>query len=85
TTLTMKSRSAMLSGGLTVKGNNLYVGSEKAVVYALHTDDGRVLWETPVAGEALSHPVVVSDGLVLIHTRNGILKARDEENGAIKW
>lgn len=83
-TFTMKNRSAMLSGGLTVKGNNLYVGSEKATVYALHTDDGRVLWETPVAGEALSHPVV-SDGLVLIHTSNGMLQALDEENGAIKW
>ncbi|MCX2956459.1 MAG: PQQ-binding-like beta-propeller repeat protein, partial [Candidatus Regiella insecticola] len=41
--------------------------------------------ETPVAGEALSLPVVVSDGLVLIHTSNGILQALDEENGAIKW
>lgn len=82
--LTTKSRSAMLSGGLTVKGNNLYVGSEKAIVYALDSKDGSVLWETPVSGEVLSHPIV-SDGLVLVRTSNGILQALNEEDGAIKW
>lgn len=76
--------SALLSGGLTVEGSHIFVGTEKAKVYALNTDDGSVAWETTVAGEALSSPVV-SEGLVLIHTGNGLLQALDETDGSIKW
>lgn len=75
---------ALLSGGLTVSGSNVYVGSEKAVVYALNTADGKVTWQTKVAGEAISRPVV-ADGMVLIHTTNGQLQALNESDGAIKW
>ncbi|MDU7620279.1 MAG: outer membrane protein assembly factor BamB [Escherichia coli] len=59
-------------------------GFEKAQVYALNTSDGTVAWQTKVAGEALSRPVV-SDGLVLIHTSNGQLQALNEADGAVKW
>lgn len=76
--------SAMLSGGVTASGSHVYVGSEKAVVYALNAYDGQVAWQTVVAGEALSRPVV-SDGVVLIHTSNGMLQALNESDGAIKW
>lgn len=75
---------AMLSGGITVDGDHLYLGSENARVFALNTTDGSVQWKTTVAGEAISRPVV-SDGLVLIHTSNGILQALDADNGEIKW
>ena len=75
---------ALLSGGLTVSGGHVYVGSEKAKVFALNTSDGSIAWQTTVAGEALSRPVV-SDGLVLIHTSNGQLQGLDESTGAIKW
>ncbi len=75
---------ALLSGGLTVSGSNVYVGSERAVVYALSTEDGKVAWQTKVAGEAISRPVV-ADGLVLVHTSNGQLQALNEADGAIKW
>lgn len=78
------SQPALLSGGLTVAGSHVFVGSEKAKVYALNTDDGSVAWETTVAGEALSRPVV-SDGLVLIHTGNGLLQALSEADGSVKW
>ncbi|GAA0490756.1 MULTISPECIES: outer membrane protein assembly factor BamB [Tatumella] len=76
--------SAMLSGGITVQGGLLYIGSEHGEVFALNSSDGSVAWKVPVAGEALSHPVV-SDGLVLIHTSNGILQALDQNTGASKW
>lgn len=72
---------ALLSGGVTVSGGHVYIGSEKAQVYALNTSDGTVAWQTKVAGEALSRPVV-SDGLVLIHTSNGQLQALNEADGA---
>ncbi|ANR80528.1 outer membrane protein assembly factor BamB [Kosakonia sacchari] len=77
-------RAALLSGGVTVSGGHVYVGSEKAQVYALNTSDGSQAWKTKVAGEALSRPVV-SDGLVLIHTGNGQLQALNESDGATKW
>ncbi|HEP0500437.1 outer membrane protein assembly factor BamB [Enterobacter kobei] len=75
---------ALLSGGLTVAGGHVYVGSEKAQVYALNTSDGSIAWQTTVAGESLSRPVV-SDGLVLIHTSNGQLQALNEADGLVKW
>ncbi|SCC60388.1 outer membrane protein assembly factor BamB [Kosakonia oryziphila] len=77
-------RAALLSGGVTVSGGHVYVGTEKAQVYALNTSDGTQVWQAKVAGEALSRPVV-SDGLVLIHTSNGQLQALNESDGAVKW
>ncbi|WP_237386049.1 outer membrane protein assembly factor BamB [Xenorhabdus sp. Sc-CR9] len=75
---------ALLSGGLTVFDDRLYVGTEKAKVIALDTENGKVEWESTVAGEALSRPVVES-GLVLIHTGNGMLQALKETDGSIVW
>ncbi|MDF7758005.1 outer membrane protein assembly factor BamB [Kosakonia cowanii] len=78
------SRAALLSGGVTVSGGKVYIGTEQAQVYALNSSDGSVAWKTGVVGEALSRPVV-SDGLVLIHTSNGQLQALNEADGAVKW
>ena len=33
---------ALLSGGVTVSGGHVYIGTEKAQVYALNTSDGTV-------------------------------------------
>lgn len=77
-------RAALLSGGVTVSGGKVYIGTEQAQVYALNASDGSVAWKTDVVGEALSRPVV-SDGLVLIHTSNGQLQALNEADGAVKW
>ncbi|MCP1064711.1 outer membrane protein assembly factor BamB [Serratia symbiotica] len=74
----------LLSGGLAVSGDRIYIGSEKAVVYALNTADGGVAWQARVAGEAMSRPVI-SDGMVLIHTSNGQLQALNESDGTVKW
>ena len=79
-----RNASAQLSGGVTVSGGHVYVGSEKAQIYALNIADGDIAWQTTVAGEAVSRPVV-SDGLVLVHTSNGMLQALDETSGVIKW
>ncbi|MGB7802584.1 outer membrane protein assembly factor BamB [Buttiauxella sp.] len=75
---------ALLSGGVTVEGSHLYVGSEKAQVYALNTSDGSIAWQSKAAGEVLSRPVI-SEGLVLVHTSNGQLQAFDEADGSVKW
>ncbi|MFZ4834498.1 outer membrane protein assembly factor BamB [Rouxiella sp. Mn2063] len=76
--------SAALSGGIAVSGTHAYIGSEKAIVYALNTEDGKIAWQTNVGGEAISRPVI-SDGLVLIHTGNGLLQALSETDGSIQW
>lgn len=75
---------ALLSSGLAVSGDKLYIGTETGKVIALNKADGEMAWETDVAGEALSQPVV-SDGLVLIHTSNGMLQALDAHTGQSKW
>lgn len=76
--------SAQLSGGPTAFGSHIYVGSERAIVYALNTSDGTLAWQTKVAGEELSRPVV-SDGLVLVHTGNGMLQGLSESDGVVQW
>lgn len=76
--------SALLSGGLTVSGNHIYIGTERGTVIALNKEDGSVVWDVEVAGEALSRPVA-NDGLVIVHTSNGMLQALDENSGEIKW
>lgn len=75
---------ALLSGGLTIAGGHVYVGSEKAQVYALDAGTGAIVWQTMAAGEVLSRPTA-SDGLVLVHTSNGQLQALDENSGVVKW
>lgn len=79
-----KRLSALLSGGLSVSDDRIYIGSDKAIVYALNTADGSVAWQARVAGEAMSRPVI-SDGIVLIHTSNGQLQALNKSDGAVKW
>lgn len=79
-----KNISALLSGGVTAAGDRIYVGSERGRVFALNSSDGSVAWQTQVAGEALARPVV-SDGLVLVHTGNGMLQGLDQSSGAVKW
>lgn len=80
------SESALLSGGVTVYGNRLFVGSERGMLFALDTDNGELLWKTKVAGEMLSKPVVTGrNGLVLVHTSNGSLQALDMQDGSIRW
>ncbi|MBP2856239.1 outer membrane protein assembly factor BamB [Dickeya oryzae] len=84
TGLLSSNRPALLSGGVSVSGNHVYVGSERAQLFALNADDGSLQWQAKVAGEVLSSPVV-SDGVVIIHTSNGMLQALSESDGTIKW
>ncbi|WP_338557496.1 outer membrane protein assembly factor BamB [Erwinia sp. E_sp_B04_7] len=79
-----RNRPALLSGGVTVDASQIYIGSERGQVYALSTSDGSVTWQTKAAGEVLSRPVV-SDGLVLVHTSNGMLQGLDQTSGVVKW
>lgn len=77
-------KSALLSGGITLDKQHLYIGSERGEVFALNRNDGTIAWRVPVAGEALSSPVV-SDNLLLIHTSNGMLQALNTADGTSRW
>lgn len=76
--------SALLSGGLTIDGDKIFIGTERGTVIALNKEDGQIVWDVEVAGEALSKPTVSND-LVMIHTSNGQLQALDVNSGEIKW
>ncbi|CAM7339456.1 outer membrane protein assembly factor BamB [Morganella morganii] len=75
---------AMLSGGLTVSGEHVYVGTERGTLIALNANDGEIAWTANAGGEVLSRPEV-SDGLVLVHTGNGLLQAFDTVSGEQRW
>ncbi|XOD69808.1 MAG: outer membrane protein assembly factor BamB [Sodalis sp. (in: enterobacteria)] len=76
--------SAKLNGGVTAAGNRIYVGSELAKLYSLDEKDGSLIYATTIVGEVLSTPLV-SNGLVLVHTSNGMLQALNEADGSVKW
>ncbi|RUT65528.1 outer membrane protein assembly factor BamB [Morganella morganii] len=75
---------AMLSGGLTVSGEHVYAGTERGTLIALNANDGEIAWTANAGGEVLSRPEV-SDGLVLVHTGNGLLQAFDTASGEQRW
>lgn len=75
---------ALLSGGLTVSGDKIYIGTETGKVIALNKTNGKVIWETMVSGEVLSKPAI-SNNLVLIHTGDDVLQALDTNTGKNKW
>ncbi|MDT9587541.1 MAG: outer membrane protein assembly factor BamB [Candidatus Arsenophonus melophagi] len=75
---------ALLSSGLTISGDKIYLGTERGKVIALNKTNGSIEWKTDAFGEVLSQPVV-SNNLLLIHTSNGILQALDVTSGQNKW
>ncbi|MXP56595.1 outer membrane protein assembly factor BamB [Pantoea sp. Mhis] len=79
-----KSISALLSGGITINGDHLYIGSERGRIYALNIKDGSIAWKTQLSGEILSDPAV-SDEMVVLHTSNGMLQGLNQINGKTQW
>ncbi|UAJ65350.1 PQQ-binding-like beta-propeller repeat protein [Candidatus Schneideria nysicola] len=77
-------QSILLSGGISLSDNQIYIGSEKAIMYALHAKNGALLWKSSVAGEVLSIPVITQDSL-LLQTENGMLQVLNKLDGTINW
>ncbi|OCG21009.1 outer membrane protein assembly factor BamB [Gilliamella sp. wkB108] len=78
------SKTALFSGGVSADEKYVYVGSERAVVYALERDNGKVVWEKSVKGEVLARPVS-SDDKLIIHTANGFLQGLNRDSGEELW
>lgn len=77
-------KSAIFSGSINADDRYVYVGSERAIVYALERDNGELKWEKVVKGEVLARPVSTEDKLV-IHTGNGILQGFNRDTGDEIW
>ncbi|WP_330925662.1 outer membrane protein assembly factor BamB [Candidatus Sororendozoicomonas aggregata] len=73
-----------VSGGLTVRGGRVLLGTLNGDVIALSQKDGSELWRARVSSEVLSAPA--SDGFtVLVKSIDDKLTALDAENGKVLW
>lgn len=77
-------RSARFSGGISLAGDMLLIGTENAQVFALDKYTGDLLWLAKVRGEVIAQPVYAS-GIVIIHTSRGDLTALDSVTGEELW
>lgn len=75
---------ALLSGGVIATKNVIYIGSERAKVYALNSKNGNIIWESTVDGEVCSSPAINKE-TVLVHTNNGLLQSIGKNDGKVKW
>ena len=77
-------RTARLSGGVTLGGDTIYIGTENAQVFALDAASGDIKWVAEVSGEVLAQPVYDSERVV-VHTSRGDLIALDSSSGEQVW
>lgn len=79
-------RSARLSGGVSVSGSNLVVGSENGYVYVLNTADGKVKWQTNLHAEVVARPVFNPSGTrIFVVDSQGNYTALDAATGDKLW
>lgn len=79
-------RSARLSGGLSVHGSNLVVGSENGYVYLLNTANGEVKWKTNLKAEIVARPVFNQSGdRIFVLDSEGNFTALDTLSGNKMW
>ncbi len=66
-------------------GPTLVVATTAGSVYGLHVDDGRVVWEADLGGEALAAQPVVADGVAYVPASDGVLYALSADAGTVQW
>jgi len=72
------------SGGPTVAGDLIIVGSLDGQLYALSSADGKERWNTQLTSEIIAAPVF-ADGLVVVRTNDGRLAGLNIADGSRKW
>ena len=77
-------RSARLSGGVSLGGDTLYIGTENAQVFALDAANGDIKWMSKVSGEVVAQPIY-DNSLVVVHTSRGEIIALDSLTGKEMW
>jgi len=73
-----------LSGGPTVEGDQVLVGSRDAELVALSRADGRELWRAAVSSEVVAPPASNGD-TVVVRTVDGRVAALSAEDGSQRW
>ena len=76
--------SARFSGGITVAGDSLFIGTENAQVLSFDKNTGELNWIVTVTGEVVAQPAY-SDGKVVVHTTRGDIVALDSHTGKELW
>jgi len=77
-------KSARLSGGVLAGVNKIFIGTEDGEFYALNAKTGDLAWKGKVKGEIIALPDI-DNGVVVINTVSGVLKAFDADNGNEVW
>jgi len=70
----------------TSDGRRVFVGSSHGLLWALSSDDGRLLWRRPLSGPISSEPTYSAElGLVLVGDDDGALWAIEPSTGKERW
>ena len=72
------------SGGPTVSGDMVVVGTLEGTVEAFGVNDGNELWTAQLSSEVISPPAI-GDGIVAAHTHDGRVFGLDARNGNRLW
>ena len=75
---------ARYSGGPTVSGSLLVVGTLDGHVYGMDATTGKQLWSAEVDDEVISPPAIDA-GMVYVRTNSGYVYAFDANTGERKW
>ncbi|MDH5694586.1 MAG: outer membrane protein assembly factor BamB [Gammaproteobacteria bacterium] len=72
------------SGGPTIHGDFIYLGSHDAEVWKLSLEKGEVVWRKRVSSEVLSSPII-GDHKVIVQTSDGQIQSLRESDGGAVW
>ena len=75
---------AFYSGGPTVSGDLLTVGTLDGHVFGLNTKDGSERWSSTLPSEVIDSPAI-SGQLVIVRTQDGRLYGLDSSTGERRW
>ena len=76
--------SGEVSGGITIAGETLLLGTRHGEVLALSRNDGKPVWRAQVSSEVLAPPAV-GEGLVVVRAGDGKLYGLEQHDGARRW
>ncbi len=77
-------REVIVSGGVTLRYGQVFLGTENGEVISLSAEDGSEIWRILVKAEVLAAPTV-DQGIVVVNTGNGRLFGLDARSGEEKW
>ena len=74
----------LITGGVVVKDDSLFLTTEDGMVHRLNKADGEIIWSQPLSSESIA-PVAVDREQVYVRTIDGHLTAYNLADGAQNW